>query len=144
MRCRYDTERNVVLFANVLLVLVEGEWRTVELFDSRDPRRGISHIFGVDQDRVREDDRAMASVRRTQRSAAGRAIDAATDAELDRVLAGEKSRYPNGVLFVPADLVTSAGLDRELAEHPLVVVMDEHGEERWLTGHTKPEDWDYG
>lgn len=85
----------------------------------------------------------MASVRPTQQSAASLAVDAAIDADLERVLAGREPLYPNGVLFVAADLVTSAGLDRQLAEHPLVVVIDEHGNEQWLpgTGRCDEEEW---
>lgn len=48
MRCRYDIERDVVLFANVLVVLVDGEWRTVELFDCSHGDRNDHHRYDRD------------------------------------------------------------------------------------------------
>lgn len=86
----------------------------------------------------------MASVRRTPRSAASLAIAAAAEADLERVLAGGNSRYPNGVLFIPSDIATSEQVARGRDEHPLVVIVDEEGNEQWLPGRGEVEDWDYG
>lgn len=45
---RYDAERDIVSFANVLLVLCDGAWRAVELFDCSHGDRNDRHRYDRD------------------------------------------------------------------------------------------------
>jgi hypothetical protein len=48
IRCRYDIEQDIVAFANVLVASVDGEWRTVELFDCTHGDRNDHHRYDSD------------------------------------------------------------------------------------------------
>lgn len=48
MRCRWETERDIVSFANVLVVKIAGEWRTVDLFDCTHHDRNDHHRYDFD------------------------------------------------------------------------------------------------
>jgi hypothetical protein len=74
----------------------------------------------------------MATLRADTRSAAARAASRALDAEIDATIAGHEPRYPNGTTFVGSDLVTDEMLREHHGEGLAVVVVDEHGNERFL------------
>lgn len=74
----------------------------------------------------------MATMRKTTRSPAAEAASRAMDAELDRELAGGEPRYPNGTVFVGADIATPALIRGDQAEGKPIVIVDEHGNERFL------------
>lgn len=48
MRCRWETERDIVTFANVLVVQVDGEWRTADLFDCTHEGCNDHHRYDFD------------------------------------------------------------------------------------------------
>jgi hypothetical protein len=85
----------------------------------------------------------MASVRHTPLSGAAAAILAAHDAELERMLAGEEPRYPNGAHFIPADIATQDGVADARSRSVTVIIIDEHGNEQWLPGSGRVEDWEW-
>jgi hypothetical protein len=73
----------------------------------------------------------MASVKPI-RSAAALATSRALDAEFEATRAGREPRYPNRTAFVASDLVTDAMIRDMHADGRPVVVVDEHGNERFL------------
>ncbi len=74
----------------------------------------------------------MATVGTSKRSAASLATDRVMDAEIDVINAGGESRFGSRVAFIPADLVTDESIAEHHAEGMAVVIVDEHGRERFL------------
>ncbi|MEA2491634.1 MAG: hypothetical protein QOH21_3426 [Acidobacteriota bacterium] len=74
----------------------------------------------------------MAAVDHTRRSGAFEAASRALDAAVDAVLAGEPG-YASKTTFVPADLVRTEPLARQLKHGPVVVV-DADGNETRIGG----------
>lgn len=74
----------------------------------------------------------MAAVGSTTRSPAALAASRVMDTEIDVVIAGGESRFPDGTAFVASDLVTDEMIGRHHAEGSAVVIVDEHGNERFL------------
>ena len=74
----------------------------------------------------------MAAVGSTTRSAASLATSRVVDAEIDAVCAGGESRFPYMTAFIPSDLVTDKRIREHHAEGSAVVIVDEHGNERFL------------
>jgi hypothetical protein len=54
------------------------------------------------------------------------------DAEIDVHVAGGEPRFPDGTTFVGADIATDELIRRNHAEGSAVVIVDEHGNERFL------------
>lgn len=81
----------------------------------------------------------MGSVRTKPRTRAQRAIERIMEEDLERVLAGDTSHYPDGTGFVPIHLATPDAIAGLHAEGRTVVVVDEHGNERFLPAPTR---WD--
>lgn len=74
----------------------------------------------------------MATTSASKRSAAGIAASRVMDAEIDVILAGGESRFPDKMAFVGADIVTDAMIQEHHAEGAAVLIVDEHGNERFL------------
>lgn len=68
----------------------------------------------------------MASVGASPHSPSGLAKHRVLMADIDRVVAGGESRFPNGSLFVASDLVTDKKIREAHAVGQTVVVVDEH------------------
>jgi len=73
----------------------------------------------------------MEKVRKSTRSAAAQAASRAFDAEFEATLTGSE-RYPNGTVFTGADIATPEVIQRNQAEGKPMVIVDEHGNERFL------------
>lgn len=89
-----DIEQDIVAFANVLVVLVDSEWRTVDLFDCTHGDRNDHHRY-------------------------------------------DRDGYKHSAVVV------HHGTPAEAATSPMVVVIDEHGDEQWLPGTGRFEDWEW-
>ena len=74
----------------------------------------------------------MATVGTAKRSAAAIAASRVMDAEIDVHIAGGESRFPYGTTFVGADIATDDLVRERHAEGRAVVIVDEHGSERFL------------
>jgi hypothetical protein len=74
----------------------------------------------------------MASIGTSKRSAAAIAASRVMDAEIDAIVAGGESRFPDETMFVGADIVTDEMIRECHAEGSAVVIVDEHGNERFL------------
>jgi hypothetical protein len=74
----------------------------------------------------------METVKRSTRSAAAQAASRALDAEIDATLEGREPRYPNGTVFVGADIATPELIRRDQSEGKPMVIVDEHGNEQFL------------
>jgi hypothetical protein len=74
----------------------------------------------------------MATTGTSKRSAAGLAASHVMDREIDAIVAGGESRFPDETTFVGADIVTDEMIRECHAEGSAVVVVDEHGNERFL------------
>ena len=68
----------------------------------------------------------MASVEASPYSPSGLAKHRVLMADIDRVVAGGESRFPNGSLFVASDLVTDKKIREAHAVGQAVVIVDEH------------------
>jgi hypothetical protein len=80
----------------------------------------------------------MENVETTGLSAARLATDAVIDEDMATVLAGGESRFPNGVYFIPADLATPTVMAEAVELAPMVIVIDENRNERWVRGRAPP------
>jgi hypothetical protein len=74
----------------------------------------------------------MAAVSRYERTPADLAASRVMDAELDRVIAGEDSRFGTRVAYMSTDLATAARIRERHDEGYTVVVVDEHENVRVL------------
>ena len=74
----------------------------------------------------------MASVGRSTRTPAQLATSRVMDAEFEATVEGREPRFPNWTAFVASDLATPQCIRRHHAEGHPVVVVDEHGNERFL------------
>ena len=74
----------------------------------------------------------MATVGTTKRSAAALAAARVMDIEIDVHIAGGESRFPDETTFIGADIATDAMVRECHAEGSAVVIVDEHGNERFL------------
>ena len=74
----------------------------------------------------------MATIGRSTRSKAQLAASRLLDAEIDATVEGREPRFPNWTAFVPSDLATPESIRRHHAEGHPVVIVDEHGNERFL------------
>lgn len=74
----------------------------------------------------------MATTSTSKRSAAGIAASRVMDAEIDVILAGGESRFPDKMAFIGADIVTDERIREHHAEGAAVLIVDEHGDERFL------------
>ena len=74
----------------------------------------------------------MAAIGSSTRSAASLATSRVVDAEIDAVCAGGEARFPYMTTFIPADLVADWRINEAHAEGSAVVIVDEHGNERFL------------
>ena len=74
----------------------------------------------------------MATVRASRRSLAQMAASRVMDADIDRILAGDKGRFPSFSVFVGSDLVTDKLIREGHAEGKAVVIVDEHENVRVL------------
>jgi hypothetical protein len=74
----------------------------------------------------------MAQVTNRSHSPAGRATHLAMMADIDTVVAGGRSRFPDGTTFVASDVVTDTMIRERHAEGHAVVIVDERGNERFL------------
>jgi hypothetical protein len=74
----------------------------------------------------------MATVGTTRRSAAAIAASRVMDAEIERHIAGGESRFPDETTFVGADIASDEMVRECHAEGSAVVIVDEHGNERFL------------
>ncbi len=74
----------------------------------------------------------MAATGTSKRSAAAIAASRVMDREIDVIIAGGESRYPDFTTFVGADLATDELIRERHAEGRAVVIVDEHGNERFL------------
>jgi hypothetical protein len=74
----------------------------------------------------------MARVETSTASPAGVATARVMDAEIDRVIAGSKSCFPNFAKFVASDVVTDDIIRASHANGQTVVIVDEHEHVRVL------------
>lgn len=74
----------------------------------------------------------MATVGTSTRSAAALAASRVMDAEIEAVIAGGESRFPDRTTFIGSDLVTDHRIRECHAEGSAVVIVDEHGNERFV------------